>query len=383
MINPNTQNNYQNYPYLLNPYQQLTCWLMYRLSEVETGERLRAALLDLKTLMLAFDKSNKEKHSFSLDNWSPYNIWMDIAVSEYVNGHIDITEERLFIKRQHPEQHIIYKVDFFGFYRLTKERLAFEQAFPNQEAYEAFDIACREIQIFNTSLNVGAHTHGGDSINVFQTYIDDHKIREESEIFDTDPERMFLSEPDIYPTYLVYPKAFQVDDKVEITGVYLPDSPLKNIAAYSIDAPEFFETRINEEDTPKLGQPIKRVYGHIEYGLYDPSSPYYDDPNNPYDIYSGRDIEWIETDWYYVIEIPPNTEGIPNNPLRLEHLRYPLKADQDYISLAQLKQRDGYVYENPDAMVEQYYQVVNRYEKFYRDYLLSHDVDPSRLLPYR
>lgn len=90
--------------------------------------------------------------------------------------------------------------------------------------------------------------------------------------------------------------------------------------------------------------------------------------------------EWIDTDWYYVKEIPPNTEGIPNNPLRLEDLHYPLKASESYRSLIEIKRKDGYVYDNPNAMVENYAQVLNRYEKFYIDYLRKHGVSSQYIV---
>lgn len=374
--------NIQNeYKYLLNPYYQLACWTLYRTCDVEMGEKLKALLLELKTLLLKFDEINKQKFKEDFDNWSPYNIWMDIGVSKYLNGYIDRTKERIFLKRNHPEQFFSFHLVFFTFYRVVKERnLVFDPAFPNKQAVDDFDKLCNQILEIDRFFDTGSPAKAGDSLDIFLGSVSDKKERESK----VDSTRLdILHEPEIYPTYLVYPKVYKPDQKLEIVGVYIPDSPLKCLAIYTSGEEEFFQTRINEDDIAKLEAPISQVRGQVEYGLYDPSSPYYDNPANPYDMYANDGDEWIDTDWYYVKEIPPNTEGIPNNPLRLEHLRYPLKNGEKYISLDEIKNSGAYVYQNPNAMVENYGQVTNRYEKYYRDYLLKNGVDPDLLIHYQ
>lgn len=180
---------------------------------------------------------------------------------------------------------------------------------------------------------------------------------------------------------MVYPKAYKTGDEVEHQGVYITNSPYKSIALYTNQYEHFIEASVDSE-LSILDQSITRVNGNLEYGLYDPDSPYNIDPNKTNEEHEGIGSTWLESEFYYVKEIPPNTEGIPNNPLRLEHLRYPLKEKEHFPTLAELQAKSGFVYQHPHYKVETYNQVVNRYEKFYRNYLLEHGVDEALLKDY-
>ena len=173
-------------------------------------------------------------------------------------------------------------------------------------------------------------------------------------------------------------KPFKTGEKVVFSGSYIPENPYKTFAFYNTHTDdEFFETKISKNNLDKLKSPITQVAGNIEYGLYDINTPYYKSSYEQEDDYS--ESIWLNGNWYYVQEIPPNTEGIPNNPLRLNDLRYPLKNGETYRTLEQIKLQYGFVYKNSHAMIEQYFQVVNRYEAYYRDYLLKHGVNPDLL----
>ena len=78
MINQN-----KNFKYLLNPYYQLSCWVLYRTYDPQLGEKMLSLILALKELLLKFDVINKQRFKEDFDNWSPYNIWMDIVISQY------------------------------------------------------------------------------------------------------------------------------------------------------------------------------------------------------------------------------------------------------------------------------------------------------------
>ncbi|EPR81156.1 hypothetical protein L289_3981 [Acinetobacter gerneri DSM 14967 = CIP 107464 = MTCC 9824] len=343
-------------------------------------------VIELKEKALEFDAINKQKHRENFDNWSFYNVWLDVVVSQFINRTIDSLQEKILIKKNHPEQYVEFSaVNVTDLSRIFTEKTVFNQgqeptAFPSKQAEEEFYRILDKIGQLDNMSNLGGYYHAGELLGNFFNYISDNKERERKINYDA---LDTLREPEIYPTYLVYPKPFHTEQKVEIQGAYITDNPLKTCAFYSSSAEEFFQTKVSADDLPKLDHPIQRVKGEIEYGLYDPSSPYYDNPSNPYDMYADGSDEWIDTDWYFVKEIPPNTEGIPNNPLRLEDLRYPLKQGEKYISLDEIKQRDGYVYDNPNAMVENYGQVAYRYEKFYRDYLLKNGVNPDLLIHYQ
>ncbi|ENV35530.1 hypothetical protein [Acinetobacter gerneri] len=369
-----------NDKYLLNPYFQLTSWLLYKMYDAESGERLKNLLIELKELLLSFDKVNKTHFNENFDNWSPYNIWMDIAISKYINPYIDTLKERIFLKRNHPNQFYSFYIDFYTFTRMVQEKeLLFAPAFLDKISKIEYDKITKKVLDFDWFLKLGDPRDNGLGIDTALNYIADHKQREKGVLND-----VLFEEPEIYPTYLISPKKFKVNDKIELNGVYIPDNPLKASKVFSNTSLEqFYKSSIYSIDIPKLKSPVNSVQGYIEYGLYDIYSEYYNNPVDPIDVFKYINKTEIATDWYFVKEIPPNTEGIPNNPLRLEDLRYPLKQGEKYISLDEIKQRDEYVYDNPNAMVENYGQVAYRYEKYYRDYLLKNGVNEDDLMPYQ
>ncbi|MBE9589318.1 hypothetical protein [Moraxella sp. K1630] len=372
---------YGNQPqFLLNPYQQITCWSVCRCFDWQIGEQMLNLLLQLKEVALRMDGINKQRLGVSFDNWNPYNVWMDIVVSTYLNRYIDQLREGVSLKKQFPNEFFSFWLDFYTLTRLMDEyRMVFTigEAFPTKQDAHDFGKISREIAKLDSFLKGGEQ---GKSIGHGLSNVIDGKERER-DVKEYATSIHYLQEPDIYPTYLVYPKAFKYEQEIKQSGLYLPDSPLKSIKVFDVRASEFNGTHIEYLDDPATTKLIRRAEGPIEYGLYDWYSEFYRDPFGDDSIADPGigGVDWIETDWYYVKEIPPNTEGIPNNPLRLEHLRYPLAEGQKYITLEELKQRDGYAYQNPNAMVNEYFQVVHRYEKFYSNYLMTHGVDGDSL----
>ncbi|MBE9591693.1 MULTISPECIES: hypothetical protein [Moraxella] len=372
---------YGNQPqFLLNPYQQITCWSVCRCFDWQIGEQMLNLLLQLKEVALRMDGINKQRLRVSFDNWNPYNVWMDIVVSTYLNRYIDQLREGVSLKKQFPNEFFSFWLDFYTLTRLMDEyRMVFTigEAFPTKQDAHDFGKISREIAKLDSFLKGGEQ---GKSIGHGLSNVIDGKERER-DVKEYATSIHYLQEPDIYPTYLVYPKAFKYEQEIKQSGLYLPDSPLKSIKVFDVRASEFNGTHIEYLDDPATTKLIRRAEGPIEYGLYDWYSEFYRDPFGDDSIADPGigGVDWIETDWYYVKEIPPNTEGIPNNPLRLEHLRYPLAEGQKYITLEELKQRDGYAYQNPNAMVNEYFQVVHRYEKFYSNYLMTHGVDGDSL----
>ena len=370
--------------YLINPYFQLSCYVMYRAYDIQQGEKMLKLTRELKELALKFDAMNKQTYRENYDNWSMYNVWLDIVVSQVINPSLDYLEKALFFKRNNPQHYVSFGTAFpktLSYY--FSEKTVFNQgqkptAFPYEQAEDDFYKIMKQIRQLSSLCNSGQYARAGDHLSDFFYFITDGRERERD--LDWNGAHM-LKEPEVYPTYLVYPKSYHPEQPVEIQGAYISDNPLKTFEFYQENAEEFFQTKVNKDDIKKLDYPVQQVSGFLEFGLYDLNSEYYNNPNAPLEL-DDEEI-WLDTNWYYVKEIPPNTEGIPNNPLRLEDLRYPLKQGEKYISLNEIKQRDGYVYDNPNVMVENYGQVSHRYEKFYRDYLLKNGVDPDLLIHYQ
>ena len=351
--------------------------MLYRTYDPQLGEKMLSLILALKELLLKFDVINKQRFKEDFDNWSPYNIWMDIVISQYINNYIDKLREGISLKKQFPKEFFSYYINYYGVYRLIKEKnLVFDKAFPNKDAEIAFEKLSSEIKKLDELLMLGVGSTVGNELGVLIKYINDGKSREK---IDSSYQRNFmLEEHEIYPTYMMLKKPFKTGEKVVFSGSYIPENPYKTFAFYNTHTDdEFFETKISKNNLDKLKSPITQVAGDIEYGLYDINTPYYKSSYEQEDDYS--ESIWLNGNWYYVQEIPPNTEGIPNNPLRLNDLRYPLKNGETYRTLEQIKLQYGFVYKNSHAMIEQYFQVVNRYEAYYRDYLLKHGVNPDLL----
>lgn len=368
--------------YLINPYLQLSAWMLYRIYDPQMGEKMLTKLLGLKEFLIKLDSINKQRFKENFDNWTPYNVWVDIIISQHINKYIDKLKENISLKKQYPQEFFSYYLDFYTVYRMIYEKTVFSvgEAFPDELSKQTYESLCDSILKFDSFLRFGDPNSGGMRIEYAFYYITDHLERERNFF-----EQIMLDEPDVYPTYLVYPKAYKLEQKVEQYGVYLPDSPLKALKLYDSRSEKFDYSFMHVLDKEKLTTTIRQIRGFIEYGLYEEANLYYNNPLIPYNeasvLYYGDEL--IETNWYYVQEIPPNTEGIPNNPLRLNDLRYPLKAGETYKTLEQIKKQYGSVYQNQHAMVEQYFQVVNRYEKYYRDYLLNHGVNSDLLLGFK
>lgn len=370
--------------YLLNPYFQLSCYVMYRAYDIQQGEKMLKLTRELKGLALKFDAMNKQTYRKNYDHWSMYNVWLNIVVSQVINPTLDHLEKALFFKRNNPQHYVSFGTAFpktLSYY--FSEKTVFNQgqkptAFPYEQAEDDFYQIMNQIIDLDSLCDLGEYARAGDHLSDFFYFITDGKERERD--LDWNGAHM-LKEPEIYPTYLVYPKPYHSEQRVEKQGTYISDNPLKKFEFYPEGTKEFRQTKVNKDDIKKLDYPVQQVSGFLEFGLYDINSEYYNNPNAPLEL-NDEEI-WLDTNWYYVKEIPPNTEGIANNPLRLEDLRYPLKPGEKYISLDEIKQRDGYVHGNPNVMVENYGQVSHRYEKFYREYLLKNGVDPDLLIHYQ
>ena len=370
--------------YLINPYFQLSCYVMYRAYDIQQGEKMLKLTRELKELALKFDAMNKQTYRENYDHWSMYNVWLDIVVSQVINPSLDYLEKALFFKRNNPQHYVSFGTAFpktLSYY--FSEKTVFNQgqkptAFPYEQAEDDFYKIMKQIRQLSSLCNSGEYARAGDHLSDFFYFITDGKERERD--LDWNGAHM-LKEPEIYPTYLVYPKPYHSEQHVEKQGAYISDNPLKTFEFYPEGSKEFHQTKVNKDDIKKLDYPVQQVSGFLEFGLYDINSEYYSNPDAPLEL-NDEEI-WLDTNWYYVKEIPPNTEGIANNPLRLEDLRYPLKQGEKYISLDEIKQKDGYVHGNPNVMVENYGQVAYRYEKYYRDYLLKNAVDPDLLIHYQ
>ncbi|WP_228134745.1 hypothetical protein [Acinetobacter gerneri] len=357
---------------------------MYRAYDIQQGEKMLKLTRELKELALKFDAMNKQTYRENYDHWSMYNVWLDIVVSQVINPTLDHLEKALFFKRNNPQHYVSFGTAFpktLSYY--FSEKTVFNQgqkptAFPYEQAEDDFYQIMNQIIDLDSLCDLGEYARAGDHLSDFFYFITDGKERERD--LDWNGAHM-LKEPEIYPTYLVYPKPYHSEQHVEKQGAYISDNPLKTFEFYPEGSKEFRQTKVNKDDIKKLDYPVQQVSGFLEFGLYDINSEYYSNPDAPLEL-NDEEI-WLDTNWYYVKEIPPNTEGIANNPLRLEDLRYPLKQGEKYISLDEIKQKDGYVHGNPNVMVENYGQVAYRYEKYYRDYLLKNAVDPDLLIHYQ
>ena len=145
-----------------------------------------------------------------------------------------------------------------------------------------------------------------------------------------------LIEPEIYPNYLIHwSETYPTSSHITHTGVWMPEYNYMPICYYDEPEEELLEIDYTQE---------KIILGPREYGL----TPTF---NSETETRASQGNMRSPTIWTFIEEIPPNTEGIPNNPLRLEHLRIPLTHNSALTK--------NYKY------YETYQEVVERYKNFY------------------
>ncbi|OCG08722.1 hypothetical protein A9G13_01285 [Gilliamella sp. wkB178] len=334
----------KNVELLLNPYRQLEAWYLYHLYSLEYGERCLSALQAVYDKVIEYDKLNKKRYSRWSSEKTLYYFWQDFAIDRFIGPKLLELKEKVTIKRKYSRQSVNFSIGIAGFMRVKSDSLFFDDALPQgieaDAPGEINDLLETDYRLDSRIYDLLSDRGGNPALSVVMDLFD-HKVRDYDDVFvakdANDPfVQGCLIEPAVYPNYLIHwSETFPTGSSITQTGVWMPEHNYMPMCYYDKPGGELLEISYPQE---------KIILGPKEYGLIPPF-------NSETETQTSQGTIDSPTIWTFVEEIPPNTEGIPNNPLRLEYLRIPLEPNS---TLA-----------NNDKHYETYQQVVERYEKFY------------------
>lgn len=165
----------QEFRYLQNPYFQLNCWLQYRAQDPLVGEEVLKLVIELKELCLKFDAMNKQRFKESFNTWHPYNVWVDVIVSEYLNRDIERLKERISIRKKKQNEYASFRLSINVIGRIIGEKSAFEHAFPSEQLENQFYALLNRIRIYDEFFMLPNHASGGGELRVFSSYLKDER----------------------------------------------------------------------------------------------------------------------------------------------------------------------------------------------------------------
>ncbi len=317
----------KNIELLLNPYRQIEAWYLYHLYSLEYGEQCLAALQAVQDKMMEYDQINKKKYPPTVDEKNPYNFWIDIPITQFIDQMLSNLKEKIIYKRKHPRVAVSFISGLSDtFMRFKEERQHFfdaaqpEEIDPNAQGeinellYKAnnYDERLKRLRSFN----------GGHPILSILRDLNDNKVRDYLDVFaateTNDPQvQKCLLEPEVYPNYLMHQdETYPTDAPITYTGVWMPEHNYMPMFYYDTPDEELLETYHTQE---------KIILGPKEYGLIPPF-------NYETETRVSKGCIYSPTKWTLIEEIPPGTKGIPDNPLRLEDLRIPLHLKNQSVS---------------------------------------------------
>ena len=331
---------------LLNPYRQLEAWYLYYLYSLEYGKLCLSALQAVYDKMVQYDELNKKHYSPTLQEKAPYNFWMDIPITQFIDPYLSKLKEKVLFKRKYPNQPVNFISGLSDtFMRFKDERQHFfDEAQPqdiNPNAVGEINDLLEKANILDSRIKSLRSDRGGDPTLSVVRDLFDNKVRDYWDVFVTEDAndpfvQRCLIEPEIYPNYLIHwSETYPTGSHITHTGVWMPEYNYMPMCYYDEPEEELLEIDYTQE---------KIILGPREYGL----TPTF---NSETETRASQGNMRSPTIWTFIEEIPPNTEGIPNNPLRLEHLRIPLTHNSALTK--------NYKY------YETYQEVVERYKNFY------------------
>ncbi|OCG00780.1 hypothetical protein [Gilliamella sp. wkB112] len=336
----------KNIELLLNPYRQLEAWYLYHLYSLEYGERCLSALQAIYDKVMEYDKLNKKRYSRWSSEKTLYYFWQDFAIDRFIGPKLSELKEKVTIKRKYPLQAVNFSIGIADFMRVKSDSLFFDDALPQgidaNAPGEINDLLKKDSGLDGRIQELISDRGGCPILSVVRNLFD-NKVRDYWDVFVAkDASNPFvqgcLTEPAVYPNYLIHwSETFPTGNPITQTGVWMPEHNYMPMYYYDKPDGEFLEISYPQE---------KIILGPKEYGL----TPTF---NYQTETSTSQGNMRSPTIWTFIEEIPPNTEGIPNNPLRLEHLRIPLEPDSTLT--------------NNDKHYETYQEVVERYKNFYHN----------------
>lgn len=313
---------------LLNPYRQLEAWYLYYLYSLEYGERCLSALQAVHDKMIEYDRLNKKHYAFTLQKRALYKFWMDIPITQFIDPYLSNLKEKVLFKRKYPNQPVNFISGLSDTFMRFKDESQhfFDEAQPqgiDPDAVGEINDLLEKANTLDNRIKQLRSDRGGDPVLSVVRDLFDHKVRDYWDVFvakdaNNSLTQSCLIEPEVYPNYLIHwAETYPTGRPITHTGVWMPEHNYMPMFYYDEPLDELLEIDYPQE---------KIILCPKEYGL----KPTF---NYKTETSTSQGNMRSPTIWTFIEEIPPNTEGIPNNPLRLEHLRIPQPQQDSLITL--------------------------------------------------